>query len=339
MDFLALSRRELQALCKRNAVRANMSNAAMADALRALPSVDGFEEIGTTVPPPVSAIKSVEEVIIEEEKKDGIPLSRGGRARSRARTAAADRMEQDAPDQGALQGSQGTGAREPGAPVDREEVIGKEQGHGCSLPRGGRARAKTRKAASHKTEEAVVAPETLQLQGSQRTASGEGMAPVEAEEVATGKRRTRRSGRSKVRMASDQKEEVPAVAHMEQKVSDKCCNDPKEQEVVMVVEEEATKPEEDQNVTRRMAVHEAKEEVPAPAFLRRSQRTVAPEGMASVEVEEVGTGKRRTRRSARSKVALDQKETEEVAVWKDTKGEYKFSISLINMDCLNADLL
>lgn len=122
-------------------------------------------------------------------------------------------------------------------------------------------------------------------------------------------------------------------------VSDKCCNDPKEQEVVMVVEEEATKPEEDQNVTRRMAVHEAKEEVPAPAFLRRSQRTVAPEGMASVEVEEVGTGKRRTRRSARSKVALDQKETEEVAVWKDTKGEYKFSISLINMDCLNADLL
>ncbi|TKW14566.1 hypothetical protein SEVIR_5G176900v4 [Setaria viridis] len=322
MDFLALSRRELQALCKRNAVRANMSNAAMADALRALPSVDGFEEIGTTVPPPVSAIKSVEEVIIEEEKKDGIPLSRGGRARSRARTAAADRMEQDAPDQGALQGSQGTGAREPGAPVDREEVIGKEQGHGCSLPRGGRARAKTRKAASHKTEEAVVAPETLQLQGSQRTASGEGMAPVEAEEVATGKRRTRRSGRSKVRMASDQKEEVPAVAHMEQKVvSDKCCNDPKEQEVVMVVEEEATKPEEDQNVTRRMAVHEAKEEVPAPAFLRRSQRTVAPEGMASVEVEEVGTGKRRTRRSARSKVALDQKETEEVAVWKDTKAD------------------
>jgi hypothetical protein len=43
MDFHALSRRELQALCKRNAVRANMSNAAMADALQALPSVSIFQ--------------------------------------------------------------------------------------------------------------------------------------------------------------------------------------------------------------------------------------------------------------------------------------------------------
>jgi hypothetical protein len=39
MDFLALPRRDLQALCKRNGVRANMTNAAMADALRALPKV------------------------------------------------------------------------------------------------------------------------------------------------------------------------------------------------------------------------------------------------------------------------------------------------------------
>jgi hypothetical protein len=42
MDFHALSRRDLQTLCKRNAVRANMSNAAMADALRSLPSVRIF---------------------------------------------------------------------------------------------------------------------------------------------------------------------------------------------------------------------------------------------------------------------------------------------------------
>jgi hypothetical protein len=39
MDFHALSRRELQALCKRNGVRANMTNAAMADALQSLPTV------------------------------------------------------------------------------------------------------------------------------------------------------------------------------------------------------------------------------------------------------------------------------------------------------------
>lgn len=39
MDFLALPRRDLQALCKRNGVRANMTNAAMAEALAALPTV------------------------------------------------------------------------------------------------------------------------------------------------------------------------------------------------------------------------------------------------------------------------------------------------------------
>jgi hypothetical protein len=39
MDFHILSRRELQALCKRNGVRANMTNAAMAEALQCLDSV------------------------------------------------------------------------------------------------------------------------------------------------------------------------------------------------------------------------------------------------------------------------------------------------------------
>jgi hypothetical protein len=52
VEFHALSRRELQALCKRNGVRANMTNAAMADALQNLTSVsildpfpDHFDEI------------------------------------------------------------------------------------------------------------------------------------------------------------------------------------------------------------------------------------------------------------------------------------------------------
>lgn len=39
MDFNALSRRELQALCKLNGVRANMTNLAMVEALQSLPSV------------------------------------------------------------------------------------------------------------------------------------------------------------------------------------------------------------------------------------------------------------------------------------------------------------
>ena len=39
MDFNALSRRELQALCKLNGVRANMTNLAMVEALQSLASV------------------------------------------------------------------------------------------------------------------------------------------------------------------------------------------------------------------------------------------------------------------------------------------------------------
>ncbi|RLM91996.1 uncharacterized protein C2845_PM08G14880 [Panicum miliaceum] len=303
MDFHALSRRELQALCKRNAVRANMSNAAMADALQALPSVDGLDEIGRRAAPPPPAVKSADEVIIEEEKTDGSPLPRGGRARSKARTAAADKMDQDVQDQVTFQGSQGAASREVVAPVQVEEVIGQEQRHRCPLPRGGRARVKTRKAAAHKEEVTVLAPDTLQ--GSQRTAAGEGMALVETEEVATGKRRTRRSARSKMKMALDQKGAEEAAVLEEPKadscdvaigsavVSEKNCDDPKTHNMVVVLEEDVTK---SQNVTKTHVVHEM-EEVPAPAILRRSQRTSVP-----IEAEEVGT-KKRTRRSTRSKVA------------------------------------
>ncbi|CAL4949992.1 unnamed protein product [Urochloa decumbens] len=320
MDFHALSRRELQALCKRNAVRANMSNAAMANALQALPSVEGIDEIGRAAAPPISAMKSVDEVIVEEEKKHGSPTPCAGRARSKARTAVADKMDEG-------EGSEGAAAREAVAPVDVEEVIGEKQGHGCPLPRGARARVKTRKASAPKTEVALLAPDTLQEnQGTATAAEGEGMAPVDAENVAIGKGRTRRSTRSKVKMALGQEEEVTVEIQKEKAfgsllvVSDKSCNDPKEDEVV-VVEDEATKPEEGHNVTRRPAAHEAEEEVPVPAILWRSQRTVAPVGMAPVEAEEVATGKRRTRRSAKSRVkmALDQTEVEGATIWKESK--------------------
>nr|CAB3488382.1 unnamed protein product [Digitaria exilis] len=289
MDFHALSRRELQALCKRNAVRANMSNAAMADALRSLPSVDGLDEIGRAGAPPM---KSVEEVIMDEEKIDGNPLPRGGRARSKARTAAKDKLEQDVGDQATLQGIQGTAAREALAPLNVAEVTREEQGHGCPLPRGRCVGAMTRKAAAHKTEEAVLAPDTFQ--GSQRTEAGEGPAPVEAEEVATGKRRTTRCTRSKAKMALDQKE---ATECKEQKgdssdvatgsvvVSEKSIDGPKTHEVV------------EEDVMKGQPVDEM-DEVPATAILRRSQRTLAP-----VEAKEVAMAKKMARRSTRSKVA------------------------------------
>ncbi|XP_057774103.1 uncharacterized protein LOC130993286 [Salvia miltiorrhiza] len=44
MDFHSLPRRELQAFCKKNKIPANMTNAAMADALKALEIVEGIEE-------------------------------------------------------------------------------------------------------------------------------------------------------------------------------------------------------------------------------------------------------------------------------------------------------
>ncbi|XP_022996216.1 FK506-binding protein 5-like isoform X1 [Cucurbita maxima] len=44
MDFRSLSRRDLQALCKRNKIPANTTNVAMADALSVLPLVEGIEE-------------------------------------------------------------------------------------------------------------------------------------------------------------------------------------------------------------------------------------------------------------------------------------------------------
>ncbi|XP_019262780.1 PREDICTED: uncharacterized protein LOC109240575 isoform X6 [Nicotiana attenuata] len=45
MDFHSLTRRALQALCKKNKIPANLTNVAMADALQSLEFVDGIEEI------------------------------------------------------------------------------------------------------------------------------------------------------------------------------------------------------------------------------------------------------------------------------------------------------
>ncbi|KAM0851836.1 hypothetical protein ACQ4PT_052166 [Festuca glaucescens] len=66
MDFHALPRRDLQALAKRNGIRANMTNGAMADALAALPAVDGIEEyVQQPVAEPV-----VQATAVEEEEKE-----------------------------------------------------------------------------------------------------------------------------------------------------------------------------------------------------------------------------------------------------------------------------
>ncbi|CAD6207429.1 unnamed protein product [Miscanthus lutarioriparius] len=279
MDFDSLSRRELQALCKSNGIRANMSNAAMAEALRCLPSVDRTDEIGRTAPP-MSAMK---EVTIMEEQTHGSLLPRGSRARAKTRMVAAGNTEEDVPDL-TLQGCQRTAARKAAVAPEAAEAIGEEQELGCPLPRGGRARGKTRKAGARKMEEEVV-PAPHALPGNKRTVAEEA---VDAEEVAVGMR-TRRSARSKVKIALDQKRgpDSSGAAIASAVVSDKSCGDSEEHAVVIMVEEEVAKPQEGQNMTRRAAPYKTHED------LQQDQRTA----------EEVATTKKRTRRSTRSKVA------------------------------------
>jgi hypothetical protein len=119
--------------------------------------------------------------------------------------------------------------------------------------------------------------------------------------------------------------------------------DPNEDDVPKV--EEAAKPKEGKNETRRATVYKAQEDV------QPGQVTVAPEAMAAMPqegqnvtrravpykthedlqqdqrtVEQVANAKKRTRRSTRSKVAA--------AAQKGQKGEDKFSPPLINSNCL-----
>nr|XP_029147276.1 helicase SWR1 isoform X2 [Arachis hypogaea] len=56
MDFHSLSRKELQALCKKNKIPANITNVAMANALSALPHVEGLDEFFN----PIEAEKAAE---------------------------------------------------------------------------------------------------------------------------------------------------------------------------------------------------------------------------------------------------------------------------------------
>ena len=93
--------------------------------------------------------------------------------------------------------------------------------------------------------------------------------------------------------------------------ADKSCDRPKEDEVVAVVEEQATKPLEGGNETRRTVAYRM--DMLAPVTLQRSQRTSAPEATVPVEAEEVATTKRMRRaKSKAARAALNMKKSEEL---------------------------
>ncbi|OEL24965.1 hypothetical protein BAE44_0014013 [Dichanthelium oligosanthes] len=310
MDFHALSRRELQALCKRNGVRANMTNTAMAEALQGLTSVDGIDEIGTTLCLPTpgrSAMKSAAKLaeVAGEEQQHGSPLPRGRRVS--VKSPEAMRMEVEEGEDEMKQDLVKEILRTPG--VALRSTSRRARATPAPLPTpvpASSARATTRRTAARKAEE--VAPTPATLRRSQRTAGRKAAAPVEVEQPAedvSAAKRDSRSARTKVTMALGQEEEVVAAAS-EEKVqqeepkgetlspslvdllllfdcsgqhedevtkllegdnkeeepeegeeadssdasigsavaSDKICNDNKMEEVVVVTEEEVTKPRE-----------------------------------------------------------------------------------------------
>nr|CAB3450780.1 unnamed protein product [Digitaria exilis] len=217
MDFFSLSRRELQALCKRNGVRANMTNAAMAEALQGLTSVDGIDEIGTTLCLPTpgrSALKSAAKMAEpdREEQQHGSPLPRGRRVS--VKSPEAIRMDFEEGEDEAKRDMVKEIVRTPG--VALRSTSRRARATPAPLPTPmtvSSARGATRRTATRKVEE--VAPTPATLRRSQRAASRKAAAPVEAEQpfqdVSAVKRPTR-SARSKVTMALDQEEEVAAAA-------------------------------------------------------------------------------------------------------------------------------
>ncbi|KAH6771009.1 hypothetical protein C2S52_015812 [Perilla frutescens var. hirtella] len=82
MDFHSLTRRELQAFCKKNKIPANMTNAAMADALKALEIVEGIEEFMQTSQSE-TAESSIEALEVSEVTSPYVPPTAGRSTRRR----------------------------------------------------------------------------------------------------------------------------------------------------------------------------------------------------------------------------------------------------------------
>ncbi|CAM0944859.1 unnamed protein product [Alopecurus aequalis] len=243
MDFNALSRRELQALCKLNGVRANVTNLAMVEALLSLPSVDGIDQIGTTLclpTPGKSAMKSAlraATAVGDDQQQQGSSLPRGRRVSVKSpeaiRMDVEDEMKRDF----------------------TKEIV---RTPGVAL------RSTSRRPRA--TPAPIPTPAAGTLRRSQRSTARKATAPVEVE-VATTKRSTRKTAKLNMAIDFDQDEE-DAVAREQEKAqeiepkgvtSDVKCDDPEDEEVTELLEvnSKADEPEQGEEVVSSFAAIES----------------------------------------------------------------------------------
>uniref|UniRef100_A0A0E0KUN3 Uncharacterized protein n=1 Tax=Oryza punctata TaxID=4537 RepID=A0A0E0KUN3_ORYPU len=200
MDFHALPRRDLQALCKRNGVRANMTNAAMADALAKLATVDGIKEFvkQAVALPPAPATKSAVKEMTEEDSREerGSPLPRGRRVTvSSPEVVNLDDSDEEAPGQSKdaplPRGRRGTvRSSKLIRPDDGEEEDKEDENRGENEPAHGEGR---RGASRRARAEPVVAPTTTRRRAAPASKIETGDVAAEAPPAPTTRRRAQTS--------------------------------------------------------------------------------------------------------------------------------------------------
>ncbi|XP_047051880.1 dentin sialophosphoprotein-like [Lolium rigidum] len=239
VDLNTLSRRELQALCKLNGVRANMTNLAMVEALHSLPSVDGIDQIGTTLclpTPGKSAVKSVLRTAApSDQQQQGSPLPRGRRVS--VKSPEAIRMDAEDEDDEAKRELIREIVRTPGVAL----------------------RSTSRRARA--TPAPLPTPAAGTLRRSQRSTVRKAAAPVEETEVSIAKRSTRRTAIPKVAIDFDQEEEDAAVT---KGVTEEKCDDPEEEEGTKLPEEGNSKGGEPEQEEEGAAAIEEEEKLVNP---------------------------------------------------------------------------
>ncbi|XP_008798013.2 uncharacterized protein LOC103713031 isoform X2 [Phoenix dactylifera] len=235
MDFHSLSRRDLQTLCKKNRIPANMTNVAMADALQALQAVEGIEEIKEASqfqspgkaevrspnPPRTSRRTSARRAPVPEEPREqqGSPLPRARRVAIKAseimKLVSEDEEEKkQGPEEAPKSPDVCTGQKPQAAPSTRRRAIKKEekppqeeqqkQEDGSKeIPKTPAAARNTRRKASKETEgpqDPLEVPNTPAIRYSLRASARRGaqtpMAGEEKQEETVGLRTTRRTRQS-----------------------------------------------------------------------------------------------------------------------------------------------